>query len=437
MNADRPPTRKLGRVLLAVALVIILVTAGLIYGPTVWYWARSPSSVDLSTVGLDALTATEIVRADGTRRPVELPPNRAIATNPAWPNPGPGARVAGGFLVSVDRGAGGVMPDGGPVPSGGPVPDGLAGPYANGVDGGAELWFVPDGAVKPRFIAFLAGSWGVSADGTVLVVTGVVLQGYLTTTAAIAYRLPDLTILKGPFNTSLTYQEGPPRVVGVTPTAAILQGLMAAGPTIGVWPLADGALKVRPGAYALDTSADGRVLVRDAYPRGFVPPAEGQGWPQEQGCLNLVSVDVVLSNAPVGAACAPTGQLTGEASVSPDGAWIVVANVFSDYQNPDDGDDQDNALVRSADLAAGRWAPTRQRPFDETSAVAYLPYAWPSNTTYVVEKRRYTFWSRLDPFGAQRLFAGFYLCDVDNSSCQPITMPDSAESTRPMAHYGP
>jgi hypothetical protein len=389
----------------------------------------------LSSLGLDAVSASAIVRPDGVRLPLVLPGVRTAAVTVAWPDRGAGARVPGGFVLPVRRDPGGLMPDGAREPAGGPVPDGMAGPYSNGQGGGAEMWFLADGAAAPNFVGFFSGSWAVSADGTVLVLTGVVFHGYLTDAAVAAYRLPSLTLVQGPQILSPGYQVGPSRVVGVAGNAVVLEVTDPAGPSIGFWRLDSGQLRKRPFAYALDISRDGRVLVEDVHDRDYTPPAQGLAVPPERPCLNLVTVEQALATTPIGGACPTSLRYEVEASISPDGAWVLIGGGFSDYTPVDSEDDQNNAIVRTAELIAGRWSPTRQLPFAERSAVAGMPYVWVSDTTFVVQKSRHTLWDRLDPFGNGRSPAGYYLCGIDNTPCRPIDMPDALDSPRPMGRY--
>lgn len=248
--------------------------------------------------------------------------------------------------------------------------------------GNETVWFQPTGSTARR-VTDVVGDFRVSDDGTVLVVAGV-RPGRAG--EVVAYSLPSLAELR---RTTYTPPRGPvvkdvrgdwALLTGVPGWAAVPAELwnVSTGQTI---PFAD-----QVNTWPLDVAPDGSVLRRvdRIQPNDSVTQTV-------TSCFDVVTPGATVPTGFTGYCYTAPNDSEASGTLSPTGQWAALD------MGPYNGFLE---VVRSADLHAGHWAPTRVAFYGSVEF-------WDSDTTFIVRADRYE------------------RCDV-TGGCTPLDVPDNA-----------
>lgn len=261
--------------------------------------ASAPSGLPAASFGLDVLTDGVIVRPDGSRVRPDLPAGvRAVQA----------IGVPSGWVVLTER---------------------TEGPF--------ELWFAAT-VGAPVYVGRTFGNFEVSADGKVLVVTG--LSPDPTTVAA--YELPSLRKVR---DTTAELGMGP-LVLGISGDRVLLKGASGDSSPSGaaVWNLRTGGLRrASDSVHALGISRDGTVLRLVRQTGASAKDIVG-------GCLDAVPLTDTLAISNSGVCRADLAAPYVAGGISPDGSWVVLTTAAGEKEPR-------TMVLRSADLHSGRWSP--------------------------------------------------------------------------------
>lgn len=313
----------------------------------------APAGLSTAALGLDVLAGNVILRPDGQRVTLALPVG--LTTDAA-------TRVPAGWVLATHDAA--------------------------SAGDSTTLWFAPDAGPVQRIVG-PADSYQVSADGRVLVAAGGLLLGG-TSPAVTAFDLPSLRMLG---QTSFDSGFGP-LVAGISGDRVVLYGAQGSpGPsTAAVWNMRTGTL--RPTSQPIWTwgvSRNGTVLRR--------VDRSGPGGAKDiaAACVDVVTIGDSMPTGQTGLCATWLAKSEGSGQLSPDGTWTVLSTT-----TPTSGEPA-IALVRAADLHAGRW-----RPITVNLPAGSIAQFWDTNGTVL--------------FSAGGSSPAFYRCDT-NGSCVPVTMP--------------
>jgi len=346
----------------AAGVVVLLVVAGLATAakprPDVLPPA-DPPAISAGDIGLDVLSGNVIQRPDGSRVSLALP---------AGVTAGGATRVPGGWVVEA------------------------------GSDDESSLWFAVETGRATR-IGRLFGNYQVSADGRLLVASGTTADP----ATVIAYELPSLRELA---RTSFDSGMGPV-VAGISGDRVLLNGAQGSPgrSEAAVWNIRTGDL--HPTGIELWTfgvSLDGDVLRR--------VDRAGPGGAKDvtSACVDVVPLADSLPVGQTGLCAVHLATPEGYGQISPDGDWAFLNTSAA-------GGSGNLALVRSADLRAGRWQPLA---LDLPSQAE--PVFWDTEETFIV-------YEVAEPRDRR------YRCGVARP-CEPLVMPDDLPDAQPVPRRG-
>jgi hypothetical protein len=272
------------------------------------------------------------------------------------------------------------LPRGATAVSAAQVPSGWVVGIAEANRTGSLSHFTSTG-VRHR-IGTIRGNWTVSADGRLLVVTGMG-TGTAANNEVVAVDLPSLRVRA---RTRFVGTTGP-LVVGVTTERVVLrQSLRAPGPSIAaVWNLRTGSLRPTRSPIFVWSAGDGQALTR-------VDQRAAGGHPAG-ACVDAVAV---TDSLPVGRTglCTALAQQIQYGGIAPGGGWAAVITVVGQHGT--------TSLVRVRDLQVGRWRPV-------SLGAQRLPLFWDTATTLIVAT-------------AHGQTLSYLRCDT-RGQCRPITLP--------------
>jgi hypothetical protein len=193
---------------------------------------------------------------------------------------------------------------------------------------GSSVLFFVRGVRAPVRVGTLRGAYAVSPDGRTVVTDGTA-AGSLQ-----AYALPTLTRGR-----TATFRAGMrPVVRGLTDTWALVMDASGDGGATKAyaWNLRSGSVVATDKPVVLWGMSDQGAVLRGMYPQPGAPP----------GCADLVPIGQLSTVRPTGACSNDLAPDSVYAQISPAGTWALVMPRKSAP-----------TLVRTADLAAGRWQP--------------------------------------------------------------------------------
>jgi hypothetical protein len=253
---------------------------------------------------------------------------------------------------------------------------------------GSLSFFGSNGVRHP--IGVVRGNWAISADGRLLVATGMG-AGTAANGDVAAVDLPSLRVRA---RTRFAGTNGP-LVVGITTERVVLrQALRAPGPSIAaVWNLRTGALRPTGSPLYVWSAGDGQALTR--------VDQRGAGTRPSGACVDAVAVADSLQVGRTGL-CTSLALQVQYGGIAPGGGWAAIVTTA--------GQQATTSLVRVRDLQVGRWRPV-------SLGGQRLPLFWDTATTLIVAI----------PHGQALTYQR---CDT-SAHCTAITMPRVAAGTMP------